>query len=372
MLLFFSLALFIGAACAAPSVMREMSRVPLSEADKNQTLLDQSNKAIDKRLSLGVLDEAEALAQKNQAAKWLLKTPNPDDSENANNRAAAPWLIGLIMVCLALSLGLYALMGGRGRPDEPYDLRLKAWDHLRETQPEALSYPQMAVLMRRFAEKNANDPEFWSHMGEVDMRAQNQYDAIADYEQLTRLAPNSASAWTKLGTSLVLASQDAPGPQARAAFQRALSLDPKDMGARYFLGRIALSEARFDEALIHFDIMAQEVRADDPRKPVIEDQIKATKEAQRLDAQQKAQTKTRILAMVNGLEAKLKLNPDSVEGWARLLRSYTILNDTKAYGRAEAAMRAQFAKSPQTIAEIMRLKDAPVGQSGAIDSEKGA
>lgn len=64
-----------------------------------------------------------------------------------------------------------------------------------------------------------------------------EFEAAAKaYREAIARAGDQAVLWSALGESLVMASQSDPlPPEALAAFRKALSLDPKDPRARYFL-----------------------------------------------------------------------------------------------------------------------------------------
>jgi cytochrome c-type biogenesis protein CcmH len=67
--------------------------------------------------------------------------------------------------------------------------------------------------------------------------------------------------------------------------------------------------------------------------------------------------KAMIRGMVDGLAARLEAEPDDLQGWLMLLRSYRVLEEeallTQSLGRA----RSLFAARPEARAEIERLAD---------------
>jgi cytochrome c-type biogenesis protein CcmH len=56
--------------------------------------------------------------------------------------------------------------------------------------------------------------------------------------------------------------------------------------------------------------------------------------------------------MVDRLAARLQASPDDPDGWARLVRSYGVLNDGAAQAKALARARRLFAKRPDALAAI--------------------
>jgi cytochrome c-type biogenesis protein CcmH len=56
-----------------------------------------------------------------------------------------------------------------------------------------------------------------------------------------------------------------------------------------------------------------------------------------------------IRSMVDGLDEKLKTNPDDVEGWLRLIRARTVLKEDNEAAAALATARATFATNPANV-----------------------
>jgi cytochrome c-type biogenesis protein CcmH len=66
--------------------------------------------------------------------------------------------------------------------------------------------------------------------------ADGKYDkAVAADQRAVELGANDASTWSELGESIVMSSGQVE-PQALAAFTNAISMDPKDARARFYIG----------------------------------------------------------------------------------------------------------------------------------------
>jgi cytochrome c-type biogenesis protein CcmH len=101
-------------------------------------------------------------------------------------------------------------------------------------------------------------------LGEARAGAGDPVGAASAYRRTLALRPDDAQSWARLGEVLVRANQGAVGADAEAAFRRALSLDPNQGGARYFLGEAAL--ARGDAAMVR-EMWLPLIAALDPRDP---------------------------------------------------------------------------------------------------------
>lgn len=93
----------------------------------------------------------------------------------------------------------------------------------------------MAALERRTRD-NPGDSAAWRTLGSARFDAGQFAEAAQAYERASQLAPELAVVWSSLGEARVMASKSDPmPPSALEAFRKAVSLDPKDPRARYFL-----------------------------------------------------------------------------------------------------------------------------------------
>jgi cytochrome c-type biogenesis protein CcmH len=114
--------------------------------------------------------------------------------------------------------------------------------------------------------------------------------------------------------------------------------------SRFYLGFAYAARRDNDRALAVWKSLLAEVPANVPLHGVLLDRIA------QLSAQQGEGPD--IGAMVAGLAARLKSQPDDPEGWQRLVRAYAVLGDrTKAlaaFKDASAAMKA----NPQALSAL--------------------
>ena len=65
--------------------------------------------------------------------------------------------------------------------------------------------------------------------------------------------------------------------------------------------------------------------------------------------------KAMINSMVAGLAEKLKSEPENVEGWLRLIRSYTVLNDQDKANVTYREAKLALQNNPTALAQIANL-----------------
>ncbi|WP_231568322.1 tetratricopeptide repeat protein [Novosphingobium malaysiense] len=83
--------------------------------------------------------------------------------------------------------------------------------------------------------ENPDDANAWQQLGAAYFDEGHFAKAADAYDRATSLTPGSAALWSALGEARVMASDRDPMPsEAAFAFEKALTIDPKDPRARYF------------------------------------------------------------------------------------------------------------------------------------------
>jgi len=228
-----------------------------------------------------------------------------------------------------------------------------------------------------------NDAEGWRMLGWSFFQTQRYAEAAMAYKRATALKPDNADYWSSLGEALVTAGPGTVPAEARAAFDRAVALDPKDPRARYFIGVSMDMAGDHKGAIDDWFALLQDTPAGAPWEADVRRTIQAVGERDKIEVatrlaalkpaapapgtaaaaipgpnpdQMRAATQlpagqqeAMIAGMVEGLAAKLKANPKNVEGWIMLMRSYTTLGRGSDAG---VAYRAAIAANPGAKAEL--------------------
>lgn len=100
----------------------------------------------------------------------------------------------------------------------------------------------LLVSKNSYAEMFKVDPHSWRvHrvLAQANAEADRHVDAIAEYEAAIKLAPTQPGLHEELGSEYRNANKI---PEAEAAFQRELEIDPQNVLARYKLGAIAVEQ----------------------------------------------------------------------------------------------------------------------------------
>lgn len=236
----------------------------------------------------------------------------------------------------------------------------------------------LAELERR-AEADPDNAGAWQELGYAYFELGRFAEAAAAYRRAAAADSGSAVLWSSLGEALVMASERDPmPPEARQVFRKAIALDREEPRARYFLavekdlaedheGAIddwlalladtppgAPWEADLKRTIeqvaainrIDVDNRMAAALADRPDGPPAMAAIRGPTQEQLAEAAslRPAEQQQMAESMVARLAARLESEPDDVEGWIMLMRSYQTLGRT---AEARAALASAVAANPR-------------------------
>lgn len=228
------------------------------------------------------------------------------------------------------------------------------------------------TMINRLADrlaKNPNDGEGFRMLGWSYVMTSRPDRAIEPYKRALALLPQSALVHSGYGEALTGMAKGTVSPEAKAEFDRAVALDPKEPRSLYFLALWQAQHGEERQALEKWIALANSGPADSNWQPDLRRQIATTSAklgidvssrlkgeaapvsgpaanpaaAQAISAMPPAQQQASINQMVDGLAAKLKTDPTNVERWAMLLRSRMVLKQSDQAGSDLAIARKALA-----------------------------
>lgn len=232
----------------------------------------------------------------------------------------------LAVVVLGLGFGVYVMLGS------PF-LALRSLTGPSDTDIRGL----VATLSTR-VRSNPSDPRGWTLLGRGYLTLNDPADAAAAFKQalLVAPAPDRGALLSAYGEALTGEAQGNVPPEAEAAFNAALKINPHDAASRFYLGQVYALRGDRTHALAMWNSLLADTPANTPLHDMLVDRIAA------LTSQ--AGAAPDIAAMVAGLAARLKAHPDDAQGWQRLIRAYWVLGDKAkaqtALGDARNAMKS--------------------------------
>lgn len=198
---------------------------------------------LDRLKSRGLLDEAGWTAARAEAGRRILSAERETIPVRAGRNDRFLVLAG-VGVAAAAALGLYAVSGTPGLPDQAYERRVDQWMN----ELDSLEAPQIAAVAARVVRERPGDHQALTMLGAARFEAGDPIGAASALRRALALQPDDAQSWARLGESLVRANGGKIDGDAEAAFAQALRRDPGQLGARYFLGEAAM--ARGDRATV--------------------------------------------------------------------------------------------------------------------------
>lgn len=347
MVLWFSLAILTGLAVLA--LLWPLTRAGRTEEADDSIFYRQELADIERDAERGLIGPAEAEAARAEAGRRLLAAQRLAAREGETSfsarRAKFAALIVLISIP-AIALPLYLRLASPELPDQP----------LASREPESKGVDDAVVQIERHLAKNPNDGRGYEVVAPVYMQMGRFDDAVRSLSEAARLLGPTATRLSALGQARVAQSGGIVTAEARADFLRAVSLDPNDLRARFFLALAIEQDGDKTKAIEAFRAIAAQT---DPASPI--GQAVAAKIAElepqsqtgaAIAAMPKDDQSQMIRGMVAGLAQRLQSNPADIEGWLRLIRSYAVLGDKAEAQSALEKARAAFANNADMLRRI--------------------
>jgi len=244
-------------------------------------------------------------------------------------------LAGTVLV-LGIGLGTYSTLG------QP-QLALRSL-----IGPSNSDIPSLVATLAEKVRQVPNDPNAWILLGRGYLAMRDPGEAAKAFARalpLVRPGPRRTELYSAYGEATALAAGGVVTDEARAAFEQAYASNPKDFAARFYLGLDREAHGQYAQALSLWQGLLDDAPQDAPWRPMVIDRI----------AQLKARTggaAPDIAAMVAGLDARLKQDPNDAQGWQRLIRAYAVLGESDKAKDAYARARAALAGNAQALATI--------------------
>jgi len=241
----------------------------------------------------------------------------------------------LALFLLGIGGGTYWMLG------QPY----LAWRSAQGTETRDVN-GLIGLLIKR-VRVAPDDLQAWVYLGRGYMGVGDAGDAAKAYARAVTLANKSghpdAGLDTLYGEALVAQANGQVGAEAEAAFRAALNLDPKEQAARYFIAQAQAARGDKQGALTILNELLAETPDKSPLHQTLIDRIA-------LLTAQGGGGAPDPKAMVAGLAARLKDNPDDAAGWQRLIRAYSVLGQRAEAQQALADARKSFAGKSDVLA----------------------
>jgi cytochrome c-type biogenesis protein CcmH len=333
---------------------------------------------VERDLGRGLLSPEQAEAARAEIGRRILALmPAPASSASASPVPFAAATIAVVLLPFAAWL-LYARLGSPALPDQPFAERAAAAEAV-ASGVQHLDLGKAVAKIEAHLKEHPEDLTGWLLLARAEISVGRYAEAADAYRHAADLSGHRADILGDWGEAQVLAAGGTVTPAAREAFQAALADKESAPRSRYYLALAQSQQGDIKAALQGWVDLAGDSPADAEWLPLLRQRIAEAATTLGVDpaslktssgmpspaavaatAQATAdaspeERRAMILAMVGNLAARLEQQPDDVEGWARLGRSYMVLKEPQkardAYGRAlklkpdDAALRQAYAEA---------------------------
>jgi cytochrome c-type biogenesis protein CcmH len=315
---------------------------------------------LDRDAARGLVSTLEAEQMRAEIARRILQLGNSGRGSvvpRLSDTGIVRWteMVSVLAVPL-ISWGVYGFVGSPGLPSQPLQERLAK-------SPAESSIDELVARAERHLAANPSDAKGWDVLAPIYLRIGRHGESVMAFRNAIRLDGATAARESGLGEAIAAEAGGTVSVDAQAAFERALEFDPGNPKARFFLATAHAQEGRVADAAVAWQAMLADMSADSPWRDVVEQALAEAAERvagappesaepnpsrEDIDAAAEmtpADRNAMIETMVVQLDGRLRANPQDLEGWKRLVRSYIVLGRAadarQALGRGVSALGAQ-------------------------------
>ena len=360
-----------------------LRRMPEAQARVDYDLMVYRDQLaeVDRDVERGVVNAEQAQAARTEIQRRMLTAADAESEFTGPATRLERWLRVGVAACVGVvvpagALALYLVLGTPTLPGLPFASR--------QADP---AFQMTRMVDNLIAELKAKpEPDGYATLAATLFTLKRYDEAAEAYRKAIELGAVDAEMLASMAESIVMVNDGSVVPEARQAFQHALTLDATDPRARFYLGLAKAQIGKYAEAVAIWRDLEKSSPAEAPWLGMLKEHIaeyakmggfeaasiapvppapmgaaQATgpnphaaagneaapagstgmpsgAAAEAVLAQSPEDRARTIRSMVDGLAARLEQNPDDKEGWARLSRAYTVLGEPdKARKAAERA-----------------------------------
>ena len=311
----------------------------------------------------------------------------------AQTSTGAGWTPGRIALIVAAVLALAAIGVSIWRAGGGADETSVA------TAPPdtAASVDEVIADLEAKLQRDPDDAESWRMLGWSYFETGQFAESATAMKRATSLDPDNAEYWSMLGEALVMTSNGEQVPDdAAAAFRKALEIDGEDPRARYFLAVQKDISGDHRGAIADWFALLEDTPADAPYAEDVRRVISQVADKEGIDVAKRlaavtpppptggiatdgpdvatagipgptrrqmqdaaalpaGQQEAMVQNMVEGLDARLRRDPNDADGWIMLIRSRMQLGQTV---KARAALADGLHAFRNDGAQARRIREA--------------
>jgi cytochrome c-type biogenesis protein CcmH len=310
----------------------------------------------------GIIDAVEAVAARAEVARRLLNVNQTADSRNiASITKSMAWTVAIVAVVTILTVPLYLQLGDPAMPDQPLASRLQS-----PTNQQNL--PQLVAQMEKVLLENPDEGRGWQLIAPIYMRLARFDDAVIAFTRIVELFGPTAPRLAQLAEAQISVSEGLVSEQTQAILEQAISLDPQNHISLFHLARAAEQRQQPAQATTYWQRLVSASAPTDPWVSFAQERLASlsggkpdapsgptAEEIASAEEMTPQQRQEMIAQMVSNLAERLQTEPQDLEGWLRLIRSYIVLNRTSDATKSLATAKSVFVDDKPALTKIDAL-----------------
>jgi cytochrome c-type biogenesis protein CcmH len=300
-------------------------------------------------------DEADA-ARLEIERRMLAAAPKAPPTESTRMPLARWAALATLLLVPAISVPLYLWLGAPNEPDAPLSARGDETELL--TADGQLDVQKARKALETKLALHPDSLEGWMLLARTDGALGKYDEARAALDKALTLSNRSAEVVQADAELLTSEAKGLVTADAKALFEEALKKQPDSVVSRYHLALYRAQQGDLAGAITDWRALEKDAPADAPWRRAVDSSIaeaqrglglpvdtpppppvpQATPDQAAMMKLPPAERLQAIRSMVAGLQAKLDANPNDLQGWLKLGRSYRVLGEpgkaTLAYAKA--------------------------------------
>jgi cytochrome c-type biogenesis protein CcmH len=347
-----ALTLLVLAVLLWPLLRRERDSETADRGAYDRTVFRDQLSELDRDVARGIIGEKDAEAARNEISRRLIAAAGGPAAATHRAPAALAVITALIVPLVAYSL--YFRIGSPGLPDVPLQARI-------DRAVETGDFDALIAKVERHLAGAPDDVQGWRVLAPAYQRVERWGDAADAYKTIMRLTKPDAELLSSYAEMLVFANNGMVSAEAHRSVREVLALDPRNPKARFFDALALKQEGKSAEAKAAFDAFLKDTPADAPWRPMLEAEIRdlgakppalSQEQMDSAAGMSKDDQQAMIRSMVDGLDQRLKANGDDLDGWLRLIRARSVLNEADKAAAAYKQAKLQFKDNPEALAAL--------------------
>ena len=221
----------------------------------------------------------------------------------------------------------------------------------------------MITQLKARLKQKPDDVEGWRLLGLANFTQKRWPESVYAYSKAVELAPDNLDLRSTLAEAEIASAQGKVTPEAQAQIDAVLAKNPKDLRSLFFDGLGHEQSGDKQGALDRWTNLLAIAPADARWRADMSQRVAELAKALGKDVPAAAQPaedsgqQAMIEAMVQKQADSLKANPNDLEGWLRLIRSYTVLKSLEKAKAALQSAKQAFDSDQGSLAKLQAIAD---------------